>query len=163
MLSRSLLEEKEMARVTEEKTGDEKKALQLTKQIDSQPFGPFHKRMLLALGTIWMFDGYEVSLFSIVSLQIKEQFHLSQSEVGLIGSAYLLGCAIGALVFSFFSLRLGRKRLFGITLTIYLVSTLLFSASFCLEWMLLMRFLTGFGIGGEYSAIFSAVDEMIPP
>lgn len=83
--------------------------------------------------------------------------------MGLIGSIYLLGCAVGALVFSFFSLRLGRKKLFSITLMIYLVSTVLFSMSFCLEWMLLMRFLTGFGIGGEYTAIFSAVDEMIPP
>lgn len=110
-----------------------------------------------------MFDGYEVSLYSIGSLQIKEEYDLSASIIGMIASSYLLGCGVGSLIFAFFSVKLGRKRLFGVTLVIYIVSTLCFSGSFCWQWMLAMRFITGIGIGGEYTAIFSAVDEFIPP
>ncbi len=70
---------------------------------------------------------------------------------------------MGALVFSFLAMKYGRKSLFGTTLVIYILSTMLFSVSMWLEWMCVSRFLTGVGVGGEYTAIFSAVDELIPP
>jgi MFS family permease len=82
--------------------------------------------------------------------------------VGVIGSCYLFGCGLGALLFSFIAVKYGRKSVLGITLIIYIVSTMLFSVSMCLEWMCVSRFMTGVGIGGEYTAIFSAVDEFIP-
>jgi len=80
----------------------------------------------------------------------------------MLGSFYLFGCGVGALIFSYLSMRLGRKKLFETTLIIYIISTILFSLSFNYEMMVIMRFMTGIGVGGEYTAIFAAVDELIP-
>ena len=117
---------------------------------------------MVALGTIWIFDGYEVSLLSVAGLEMKQELGLDTSMLGLLGSFYLLGCVLGALVFSFLSLRLGRKRLFGVTLIIYILSTVLFSFSSSLSLLLVARLMTGIGVGGEYTAIFAAIDELVP-
>lgn len=82
--------------------------------------------------------------------------------MGLIGSAYLLGCVIGAVLFSLLSMKLGRRRLFGATLMIYMVSTGLFSMATSMTQMCIARVMTGVGVGGEYTAIFSAIDELVP-
>ena len=134
----------------------------LISRLDRLSLGPFHLKLILALGTIWVFDGYEVSLFAVAGLEIQHQLALSSQQVGLIGSAYLLGCVIGALLFSLLSMKLGRRRLFGATLLIYILSTLLFSMAGSITQMLLARLMTGVGVGGEYTAIFAAIDEMVP-
>ena len=136
--------------------------MQAITRLDQMPLGPFHYKLLLALGTIWVFDGYEVSLFAVAGLQIEKQLDLTEGQLGLLGSCYLLGCVLGALLFSVLSLQLGRRRLFWATLSIYIGSTLLFSLSPSLPYMLLARLLTGVGVGGEYTAIFAAIDELIP-
>jgi MFS family permease len=120
--------------------------------------------VVVALGITWILDGLEVTLAGAVAPALKEspRLHFSNAEVGLVSSAYLVGAVVGALIFGWLTDRLGRKRLFFITLALYLVAT----ASTALSWNLwsfaLFRFLTGAGIGGEYTAINSAIQELIP-
>src|SRR6185503_12871826 len=96
------------------------------------------------------------------ALQRPETLGLSASEIGWAASAYIGGAVLGALVFGRLADRLGRKRIFLVTLAVYLVATVLTAFSFNLASFALCRFLTGFGIGGEYAAINSAIDELIP-
>jgi MFS family permease len=127
-------------------------------------WGRFHTLVVVALGITWILDGLEVTLAGAVAPALKEspRLHFSNAEVGLVSSAYLVGAVVGALLFGWLTDRLGRKRLFFITLALYLVAT----ASTALSWNLwsfaLFRFLTGAGIGGEYTAINSAIQELIP-
>jgi MFS family permease len=133
-------------------------------RLDRLPWGSWHWRVVIALGVTWIIDGLEVTFVGAITgvLHSPETLHLSESEVGFLGSAYLAGAVLGALIFGYLTDRLGRKTLFTVTLAVYLVGTLLSAFSWNLWSFALFRFITGAGIGGEYSAINSAIDEMIP-
>jgi MFS family permease len=133
-------------------------------RLDRLRWGRFHTLVVVALGITWILDGLEVTLAGAVAPALKEspRLHFSNAEVGLVSSAYLAGAVVGALFFGWLTDRLGRKRLFFITLTLYLVATAATALSWNLWSFALFRFLTGAGIGGEYTAINSAIQELIP-
>src|SRR2546423_8275843 len=133
-------------------------------RLDRLPWSRFHWRVILGLGTAWILDGLEIQIVATVGtvLQDKATLHLSTAEVGLLGSVYLLGEVVGALVFGRITDLVGRKRLFILTLALYLVASGLAAFSFSFWFLLLCRFFAGTGIGGEYTAINSAIDELIP-
>jgi len=120
--------------------------------------------VVIALGITWVLDGLEVTLAGAVSPALKEspQLHFSNADVGLASSAYLAGAVLGALIFGWLTDRLGRKRLFFITLAVYLVATAATALSWSLWSFALFRFFTGAGIGGEYTAINSTIQEVVP-
>jgi MFS family permease len=128
------------------------------------PWSGFHRLVVAALGITWILDGLEVTLAGSVAaaLQTSPRLHLSAEQVGLTGSAYLIGAVLGSLFFGHLTDRLGRKKLFNVTLGVYLVATAATAFSWNFESFLFFRFLTGAGIGGEYSAINSAIQELIP-
>ena len=133
-------------------------------RLDRLPWSRFHTLVVAALGVTWILDGLEVTLAGAVSGALKENYGLSltNTEIGLAASAYLAGAVIGAIFFGWLTDRLGRKRLFFITLALYLVATAATALSWNLWSFALFRFLTGAGIGGEYTAINSAIQELIP-
>jgi MFS family permease len=130
--------------------------------LDRLPWGGFHWRVVIALGITWVLDGLEVTLAGTLAGAIKDSLHLTNAGVGLASTAYLLGAVSGALYFGWLTDRLGRKKLFFITLTIYAIFTVATAFSWNIETYALFRFLTGAGIGGEYAAINSAIQELIP-
>jgi MFS family permease len=127
-------------------------------------WGHFHSLVVIALGVTWALDGLEVTLAGAVAGALKDSpsLALSNVQVGLASSFYLAGAVLGALFFGWLTDRLGRKRLFSITLGLYLVSTAATALSWDFYSFSLFRFLTGAGIGGEYTAIASAIQEFIP-
>jgi MFS family permease len=133
-------------------------------RLDRLSWGRFHTLVVVALGITWILDGLEVTLAGAVAGALKESpsLNLTNAEVGLASSFYLAGAVLGALLFGWLTDRLGRKRLFLITLAVYLVAT----ASTAFAWdftsFALFRFLTGAGIGGEYTAIASCIQEFVP-
>lgn len=133
-------------------------------RLDRLPWSRFHWLIVWALGITWVLDGLEVTLKGAISgvLQEPQVMNFSAAQIGFIASVYLSGAVIGALFFGYLTDRLGRKKLFFITLAVYLGGTLLTAFSWNLWSFCLFRFITGSGIGGEYSAISSAVDELIP-
>ncbi len=138
-------------------------------RVDRLKWSKFHTRMVTALGIAWILDGLEITVASDVAdiLQKKNTLNMSARAVGDIASAYLIGEVVGALVFGRLSDRLGRRRLFMVTLGVYLVGSGLTAATFghgvgWVTWLYVTRFIAGMGIGGEYAAINSAIDEMIP-
>jgi len=133
-------------------------------RLDRLRWGRFHTLVVVALGITWILDGLEVTLAGAIAPALKEspRLHFSNAEVGLVSSAYLAGAVVGALFFGWLTDRLGRKRLFFITLALYLVATAATALSWNLWSFALFRFLTGAGIGGEYTAINSAIQELIP-
>src|SRR5947209_15043182 len=135
-------------------------------RLDRLPWSRFHWRVIAGLGTVWILDGLEVTIVGSISAQIGTKgsgVHISAADVsGLAASLYVAGACVGALVFGQLTDRFGRKKLFMITLGVYLVATVLTAFSFSPAWFYVFRFFTGFGIGGEYSAINSAIDELIP-
>ncbi|MCO5972205.1 MFS transporter [Actinoallomurus soli] len=133
-------------------------------RIDRLPWSRFHTRMIAALGVAWVLDGLEIQIASIVGpvLQHSHTLHLSSQNVGFSATIYLIGEVVGALVFGRLSDRLGRRRLFVATLALYLVANGLTAFSFNYGSFLVLRFIAGMGIGGEYAAIHSAIDELIP-
>ena len=133
-------------------------------RLERLPWGRFHGLVIAALGITWILDGLEVTLAGSVSgaLKASPALGFSDSDVGLAGSAYLLGAVIGALGFGWLTDRLGRKRLFFVTITVYLTATALTGLSWSAGSFLLFRFLTGAGIGGEYAAINSTIQELVP-
>ena len=120
--------------------------------------------VITALGITWIIDGLEVTMIASFSAVLQEPGSLgfSGSEIGLLNTAYLTGAVLGALVFGYLTDRLGRKKLFSATLGLYLVSAFLTAFSWNFASFALFRFLTGAAIGGEYAAINSAIDELIP-
>lgn len=128
------------------------------------PWRRFHWLVITALGITWILDGLEVTFIGAVSgvLQEPGTLGLSSSAIGLLASFYLAGAIAGALFFGYLTDRFGRKRLFTITLGVYLLGVLLSAFSWNLWSFATFRFLTGAGIGGEYGAINSAIDELIP-
>src|SRR6476469_4656729 len=133
-------------------------------RLDRLPWGRFHTLVVVALGVTWILDGLEVTLAGTVAGALKASpvLHFSNAVVGLAGSAYLAGAVLGALFFGWLTDRLGRKKLFFITLTVYLTATAATALSWDLPSFLLFRFLTGAGIGGEYAAINSTIQELVP-
>ncbi len=132
--------------------------------MDRLPWSRWHWLVVTALGITWLLDGLEVSIVAALGpvLTHPGTLHLTASEVGLTASAYLAGSVFGALVFSYLTDRQGRKKWFMITLLVYLAATVLTAFAWNLESLMCFRFLTGAGIGGEYAAINSAIDELIP-
>src|SRR5712672_632276 len=133
-------------------------------RLDRLPWGRFHTLVVVALGITWILDGLEVTLAGTVAGALKASpvLHFSNADVGLAGSAYLAGAVLGAIFFGWLTDRLGRKKLFFITLCVYLVATAATSLSWNVWSFMAFRFLTGAGIGGEYAAINSTIQELIP-
>ncbi len=135
-------------------------------RMDRLPWSRFHWSIIIGLGTVWILDGLEVTIVGAISGQLAKHgsgLSIAASDVsGLAGSLYVAGACAGALVFGQLTDRFGRKKLFMITLGVYLLGTCLTAFSFSATWFFACRCLTGFGIGGEYSAINSAIDELIP-
>lgn len=133
-------------------------------RLDRLPWSAWHWRVVLALGITWLLDGLEVTLVGAVAnvLGKPETLNLSETEVGASVSAYLGGAVLGALVFGRLTDRLGRKKLFFVTLAVYLGATFLTALSTGIVTFAIFRALTGAGIGGEYSAINAAIDELLP-
>jgi MFS family permease len=138
-------------------------------RIDRLPWSPFHTRLVMALGVAWILDGLEITVASGVAdlLTHKDTLSLTSTEVGALASVYLIGEVVGALFFGRLSDKLGRKNLFILTLGVYLVGSgltalTLGSGPGWLAFLYLTRFIAGTGIGGEYAAINSAIDELIP-
>ena len=133
-------------------------------RLDRLRWGRFHTLVVVALGITWVLDGLEVTLAGAVAGALKESpvLQLSNAEVGLASSFYLAGAVLGALLFGWLTDRLGRKRLFFITLAVYLVATAATAFSWNFLSFALFRFLTGAGIGGEYTAIASTIQEFVP-
>ncbi len=136
----------------------------IPQRLDRLPWSRWHWLIVSALGITWILDGLEVTIVGALGpvLTHKGTLNLSQTEIGLTASAYLAGSVAGALLFSYLTDRQGRKKWFMITLTLYLVATVLTAFSWDLWSFMFFRFLTGAGIGGEYSSINSAIDELIP-
>jgi MFS family permease len=133
-------------------------------RLDRLPWSRWHWLIVIGLGITWILDGLEVTMVGSVGsrLQNADTLNLSATNVGQAASTYLLGAVVGALVFGYLTDRFGRKKLFLVTLGWYVVSTLLTALSWNFESFAFFRFLTGLGIGGEYSAINSTIDELIP-
>ena len=134
-------------------------------RLDRLPWARWHWLVVIGLGTVWILDGLEVTIVGSMSDALadpKTGLGMSSSLVGWAGGIYVAGACVGALFFGQLTDRLGRKKLFLITLAVYTVATVLTAFSMSPAWYLAARFLTGTGIGGEYAAINSAIDELIP-
>jgi MFS family permease len=128
--------------------------------MDRLPWARFHWMVVVGLGVSWILDGLEIQLVSTAGFQ--KSLGMSSFEVGLAGTVYLIGQVVGALTFGRLTDRLGRKKLFIITLAIYLVGSGVAGLAWAPWFLYIWRFVAGMGIGGEYTAINSAIDELIP-
>ena len=133
-------------------------------RLDRLHWGRFHTLVVVALGITWILDGLEVTLAGAVSGALKESpvLHFSNTDVGLAGSAYIAGAVLGSLFFGWLTDRWGRKKLFFITLAVYMTATCATALSWNVESFMLFRIIMGAGIGGEYSAINSTIQELVP-
>jgi MFS family permease len=131
-------------------------------RLDRLPWSRFHSLVVVALGITWILDGLEVTLAGTLAGAIKASLVLSNADVGFANTAYLLGAVAGALYFGRLTDRMGRKKLFFTTLIIYMAFTAATALSWDMMSFVLFRFLTGAGIGGEYAAINSTIQELIP-
>ncbi|MBP8246364.1 MAG: MFS transporter [Phenylobacterium sp.] len=133
-------------------------------RLDRLPWSRFHWLVVFALGVTWILDGLEVTLVGSLSPAIASPSGLgfTASQVGLTGSAYILGAVLGALIFGRLTDTFGRRKLFTITVGVYLVATIATGFSWDFWSFMVFRFLTGMGIGGEYGAVNSAIQELIP-
>ncbi len=133
-------------------------------RLDRLPWSRFHWLVIIALGIAWVLDGLEVTIVGSLSGALTESpvLHLSAEQVGLAASAYLVGAVAGALFFGWLTDRLGRKKLFSITVLVYLVATIACGLSWNFWSFALFRMLTGAGIGGEYAAVNATIQELIP-
>ncbi|MGP5259483.1 MFS transporter [Brachybacterium paraconglomeratum] len=138
---------------------------QVPSRLDRLPWSRFHWRVVIGLGSVWILDGLEVTMVGNVAARLTEDgsgLDISAAQIGVAGAIYIVGACLGALFFGQLTDRLGRKKLFLWTLVLYLVATVATAFSFSPWYFFLCRFLTGAGIGGEYAAINSAIDELIP-
>ena len=134
-------------------------------RLDRLPWSRFHWRVVLGLGTVWILDGLEVTIIGFLAPTLVAKgsgIDLTNGDIALAASIYIAGACLGALFFGQLTDRFGRKRLFLLTLLLYLTATVATAFSFAPWFFLLARFFTGAGIGGEYAAINSAIDELIP-
>jgi MFS family permease/CBS domain-containing protein len=138
---------------------------QIPARMDRLPWARWHWMVVIGLGTVWILDGLQVTIIGAIAPRLTESgsgLVLTPAQIGFAASAYIAGACIGALYFGWLADRLGRKRLFMITLAVFLAGSVATAFSFTFWWFLLCRIITGAGIGGEYSAINSAIDELIP-
>lgn len=138
---------------------------QVPARLDRLPWSRFHWRVVIGLGSVWVLDGLEVTMVGNVAARLTEDgsgLDISAAQIGVAGAVYIVGACLGALFFGQLTDRLGRKKLFLWTLVLYLVATVATAFSFSPWYFFLCRFFTGAGIGGEYAAINSAIDELIP-
>jgi MFS family permease len=135
-------------------------------RLDRLPWARWHWTIIIGLGTVWILDGLEVTIVGNIASRLSEPdsgLKVTASQIsGLAAALYVAGACVGALFFGWLTDRYGRKKLFMITLAVYLAATAATALSFAPWWFFLFRFMTGFGIGGEYAAINSAIDELIP-
>ena len=134
-------------------------------RLDRLPWARWHWLVVVGLGTVWILDGLEVTIVGSMSDALKPSgtgLGMNSSDIGFAGASYVAGACLGALFFGQLTDRLGRKKLFLVTLAVYTVATVLTAFSMNPTWYFAARFLTGTGIGGEYAAINSAIDELIP-
>jgi MFS family permease len=134
-------------------------------RLDRLPWSKFHWRIVIGLGTVWILDGLEVTIVGAIAPRLTEHgsgINLDSSQIGLAAGIYVAGACLGALVFGRLTDRYGRKRLFMVTLGLYLLATVATAFAWAPWFFFLTRFFTGTGIGGEYAAINSAIDELIP-
>ncbi|WP_037675440.1 MFS transporter [Streptomyces griseus] len=135
-------------------------------RLDRLPWSRWHWTIVIGLGTVWILDGLEVTVVGNIASRLSEPdsgLPITSGQVtGIAAALYVAGACVGALFWGRLTDIWGRKKLFMITLAVYLAATALTAVSFDTWWFLLFRFLTGFGIGGEYAAINSAIDELIP-
>jgi MFS family permease len=134
-------------------------------RIDRLPWSSWHWMVVVGLGTVWILDGLAVTIVGAIGGRLTEKgagLELTASQIGAAGSAYILGACLGALYFGRLADKIGRKRLFMLTLGIFLAGSVLTAFSMNFVWFIACRVITGAGVGGEYSAIHSAVDELIP-
>jgi len=136
----------------------------IPQRLDRLPWARWHWTIVIGLGITWILDGLEVTMVGSIGSRLQEPqgLSLTATDVGFSATVYLVGAVVGSLVFGYLTDRFGRKKLFLITLAWYLVATLLTATSWNVWSFLAFRFLTGLGIGGEYSAINSTIDELIP-
>jgi MFS family permease len=134
-------------------------------RLDRLPWARFHWMVVVGLGSVWILDGLEVTMVGNVAARLTEDgsgIEMTAADIGTAGAIYVLGACIGAIVFGQLTDRFGRRKLFIITLILYLVATVATAFSFSAWYFFIVRFLTGAGIGGEYAAVNSAIDELIP-
>src|SRR4051794_32949410 len=133
-------------------------------RMDRLPWSRWHWLVVLGLGTVWILDGVEVTIVGAIAsrLQDKQTLGLSAFDIAFGGTCYIIGAAIGAVGFGYLTDRLGRKKLFIVTLAVYLIATVATAFTWSAASFWIFRALTGLGIGGEYAAINSAIDELIP-
>ncbi|MEO3797793.1 MFS transporter [Nonomuraea sp. B10E15] len=134
-------------------------------RLDRMPWAGFHWKVVLGLGTVWILDGLEVTIVGAVASRMTERgsgIAVNTADIGTAAAIYVAGACIGALLFGQLTDRLGRKKMFVVTLGLYMAATV--ATAFAVQpwYLFLLRFLTGMGIGGEYAAINSAIDELIP-
>jgi MFS family permease len=134
-------------------------------RLDRLPWSRFHWRVVIGLGTVWVLDGLEVTIVGAIAPRLTESgsgIDMSSADVGIAAAVYVAGACLGALLFGQLTDRYGRKKLFMVTLGLYLAATVATAFAFAPWYFFVFRFLTGMGIGGEYAAINSAIDELIP-
>src|SRR4051812_10421202 len=134
-------------------------------RLDRLPWARFHWMIVIGLGTVWILDGLEVTIVGSIASRLTEKgsgIALNAGQIGTAAAFYVAGACLGALFFGQLTDRFGRKRLFLITLLVYITATVATAFAFAPWYFFAMRFFTGAGIGGEYAAINSAIDELIP-
>ncbi|WP_445160495.1 MFS transporter [Mycobacterium sp. Dal123C01] len=138
---------------------------QVPARLDRLPWSRFHWRVVVGLGGVWVLDGLEVTMVGNVSARLTEKssgIELNPAQIGYAAAIYITGACLGALFFGHLTDRFGRRNLFILTLAVYLVATVATAFAFAPWYFFVARFFTGAGIGGEYAAINSAIDELIP-
>jgi MFS family permease len=150
-----------------DQSGDELRTIEtnVPSRLDRLPWARFHWMIVIGLGTVWILDGLEVTIVGSISARLGEHgagLYLNASQVGRAAAFYVAGACIGALFFGQLTDRFGRKKLFLITLAVYIAATIATAFASSALYFYIARFFTGSGIGGEYSAINSAIDELIP-
>jgi MFS family permease len=134
-------------------------------RLDRLPWSGFHWMVVIGLGTVWILDGLEVTIVGSIAAQMTSKgsgIGLSSGQIGTAAACYVAGACVGALFFGQLTDRFGRKRLFLLTLLLYIAATTATAFAFAPWYFFVLRFFTGAGIGGEYAAINSAIDELIP-
>src|SRR4029077_14349111 len=137
----------------------------IPQRLDRLPWSRFHWRVVIGLGGVWILDGLEVTMVANVSARLTEKgtgIDLTAADIGLSASFYIAGACLGALFFGHLTDRFGRRNLFILTLVVYLTATVATAFAFAPWYFFIARFFPGSGIGGEYAAINSAIDELIP-
>src|ERR1700742_4202788 len=147
-----------------ERNGNRVVETDIPARLDALHWSGFHTRVVIALGITWVLDGLEVTLAGSLAGALKQSpvMQFSNFDVGLANSLYLTGAVLGAVFFGWLTDRIGRKKLFFITLALYLTATAATALSWGVMSYALFRFLTGAGIGGEYTAINSTIQELVP-